>query len=147
MAAEYTRQGRNFCVSILDLDHFKLVNDTYGHQCGDFVLKQFAAILASSVRPYDLVGRYGGEEFVVVSANSTAKDAATAIGRILERFRGNSHAWGEAEIRSTFSGGIADSSEFSRQEISIEKMVAAADRRLYAAKEAGRNRLVASDAI
>jgi diguanylate cyclase (GGDEF)-like protein/PAS domain S-box-containing protein len=142
LAAEYSRLGKNFCISILDIDHFKAVNDRYGHQTGDFVLKDFTSIIDSSIRPYDLLGRYGGEEFIVVSTNTSGPDTASMIGRIMDIVNRRSFEYNGAKIRCTFSCGIADSSEFPPQELCISKLVDIADRRLYAAKDAGRNRLI-----
>ncbi len=142
IASEYARRGRDFCVSILDIDHFKSINDRFGHQAGDHALKEFSALVASSVRPYDLVGRYGGEEFIIVSPGADAVDTAAMIGRIMERVRGRDFAHEGVEIRFTFSCGIAGGAEWDRDAISVSRMVEAADRRLYRAKEAGRDRLV-----
>jgi len=142
LAAEYSRLGKNFCISILDIDHFKAVNDRYGHQTGDFVLKDFTSVIDSSIRPYDLLGRYGGEEFIVVSANASGPDTASMIGRIMEIVNRRSFDYNGVKIRCTFSCGIADSAEFAPQELCISKLVDIADRRLYAAKDAGRNRLI-----
>ncbi len=142
LAAEHSRLGRNFCVSILDIDHFKAVNDRYGHQAGDFVLKEFTDIINSSIRPYDLLGRYGGEEFIIVSTNTTGADTSSAITRLMETVKQKYFVHDGAEIRFTFSCGIADSAELTTAELTISKMVDLADRRLYAAKEGGRNRLI-----
>jgi diguanylate cyclase (GGDEF)-like protein/PAS domain S-box-containing protein len=141
--AEYDRRGRNFSIAIMDIDHFKRVNDTYGHLAGDYILKEFAAIVSSSVRAYDLVGRYGGEEFIMVSVNSGASETISVIERIMNIIRSRVFVYQKAEICFTFSCGMADGSEFSAEELSIEKMVGLADQRLYAAKEGGRDRLVA----
>jgi diguanylate cyclase (GGDEF)-like protein/PAS domain S-box-containing protein len=142
MAAEYSRRRRNFCVSILDIDLFKAVNDTYGHQAGDFVLREFAHTIGSTIRKYDLLGRYGGEEFIILSPSSNASETSVIIERIMTLVRGRSFLFGGDDIRFTFSCGISDSSEFAQDTFSIDPMVALADKRLYAAKEGGRNRCV-----
>jgi diguanylate cyclase (GGDEF)-like protein/PAS domain S-box-containing protein len=142
IVAEYSRYGRNFCVSILDIDNFKAVNDAHGHQAGDFALQEFAHIIASTIRQYDLLGRYGGEEFIIVSTSVGWPEIAVLIERVMGMVRGKAFVYEEREIRFTFSCGIADSSEFPRDECSIEAMLARADKRLYAAKAAGRDRLV-----
>jgi len=142
IVSEYLRCGRNFCVSILDIDHFKQVNDTYGHQAGDFILREFALSIGASLRAYDLLGRYGGEEFVIVSLNSNGAGIVAMSERLMRIVRGRSFRFEEKDIRITFSCGIADSSEFAHEAFSIENMIALADKRLYAAKERGRDRCV-----
>ena len=144
--AEYARLGRNFCISILDIDHFKVVNDSYGHLAGDFILKEFASLVNLAIRPYDMLGRYGGEEFIIVSVNSSATETAFLIDRIRNLIKNRAFVYNDAEIQFTFSCGIADSAEFSLEKFPIEKMVEMADRRLHEAKEAGRDRLVAPQA-
>lgn len=141
---EYERRGRNFCVSILDIDHFKQVNDTYGHQAGDVVLKEFAHTVGSAIRQYDLLGRYGGEEFIIVSTSARASETAALIERIMRLVREKSYLYEGKEVRFTFSSGIADSSEFPQDACTLEGMISLADKRLYIAKEQGRNRCVIS---
>jgi diguanylate cyclase (GGDEF)-like protein/PAS domain S-box-containing protein len=141
LASEYSRVGRNFCVSILDIDHFKDVNDRYGHQAGDFVLKKFTAVIDSSIRPYDLLGRYGGEEFIIVSTNTGGGETLSMLRRIMETVRSRPFVYKDSVIKFTFSCGIADSAEFAAGELTIAKLVDIADRRLYEAKENGRNRV------
>lgn len=142
IVAEFSRRGRNFCISILDLDHFKAVNDTYGHEAGDFVLKEFSQVLLSSVRQYDLLGRYGGEEFIIVSMSAGGAETAALIGRVMALIREKVFLFEGRGIRFTFSCGIADSGEFSQKKFSAEAMIALADMRLYAAKREGRDRCV-----
>ncbi len=139
IVAEYERVGRNFCISILDIDHFKAVNDTYGHQAGDFVLREFALTIGNSIRQYDLLGRYGGEEFIIVSPNVGSRETVKLIERIMVLVRQRALTFKGKEIRFTFSCGVADSSELPRQSFSIEALVSLADDRLYAAKEGGRD--------
>jgi diguanylate cyclase (GGDEF)-like protein len=127
----------------VDIDHFKVVNDTYGHQAGDFLLKEFAAIFRGMVRPYDLLARYGGEEFILLTANSDRSRTQAAIQRVLDVVRGKAFLFNGTEIRFTFSGGICDTGEFAEPERTPERLISTADTRLYAAKEAGRNRISA----
>lgn len=144
IAAEYSRRGRNFCVSILDIDHFKQVNETYGHLAGDFVLKEFALTISSTIRQYDLLGRYGGEEFIVITSSATGSETAAMLTRVMGLIRGNAFIYTGHKIRFTFSCGIVDSSEFTHEAFSGEAMIALADKRLNAAKEAGGNRCIGS---
>ncbi len=138
--AECSRKGRSFCVSIFDIDHFKAINDTYGHIAGDVVLKEFAGLVASMVRTYDLVGRFGGEEFIVVSPDSSGQDIAGMTERILDKVRRTVFAHEKQKMRFTFSGGIACSNEVSGDPPSVEELLALADKRLYEAKAEGRDR-------
>jgi len=140
--AEYVRRGRNFCVSILDLDHFKAVNDTHGHQCGDFVLKEFASTIGSLIRQYDLLGRYGGEEFIIISGSTSGIETSSMIERIMTELREKTFPFGEKDIRFTFSCGVADSSEINKDEFSVDAMIALSDKRLYVAKAAGRDQCI-----
>lgn len=141
-AAEYSRGGAGFSVAILDLDHFKAINDRYGHLAGDHLLKEFTNTLTSSIREYDLLGRYGGEEFILVSRNATAAETASLIERLLEAVRRRPAIYEGHEIPLTCSCGLADSSELPRGGFSVEALVNLADRRLYNAKDAGRDRYI-----
>ena len=125
---------------MFDLDHFGLLNNTYGHQAGDAVLREFSGILLTRFRSADLVARYGGEEFVVILEGSTVADAA----RIAEEIRLDLEARvvagpDDQEVRVTVSAGCAqiDPSNPTREAL-IEK----ADNALFAAKRGGRNRVV-----
>jgi len=137
--AEYARLGRNFCVSTLDVDHFKSINERYGREAGDFVLREFAAIIQAAIRPYDISGRYADDEFIVVSVNASALETGYLIGRIMNAVKSHIFNFGGTVIRISFSYGISDSSEFSSESISVEKMVELADQRLHAAREEARS--------
>lgn len=142
LASEFVRKRREFCVSIIDLDRFKELNEAHGHLAGDAALGRFGEVLASQVRPYDLVGRYGGEEFIVVSVNADRKGTSAMISRLLDVVRGTSFDFGGQSLRLTFSCGLASSADCRPGEFSVEAMVDAADRRLYRAKQEGRDRVV-----
>lgn len=138
---EHSRQVRgagSFGIILLDIDHFKNVNDTYGHQCGDAVLQEVARIMTASVRAYDTVGRYGGEEFLIVVPST---DAASVFGlseRIRHTIAAKPIATGSGEISITVSLGLAVSS--GTAPLDPEAMLGTADEALYRAKEGGRNR-------
>lgn len=127
-------------ILMIDLDHFKSVNDTYGHVAGDAVLKEAGERIARAVRSYDFVGRYGGEEFLAVLSKCTPED----LHQVAERARGAVAELpipaGGAEIRITASvGGVVTLSEMPELEIDL---LVAADAALYRAKQGGRNRVV-----
>lgn len=138
----YKREKSNFSLAIIDLDYFKKVNDTYGHQVGDFVLKEFAEILACKIRAYDTLARYGGEEFVILFHNSDKVAALKALERTLDKLNDYSFKYGNKEINITFSCGIAHAMELDDDKISVKSIIDLADKRLYKAKEMGRNIIV-----
>jgi diguanylate cyclase (GGDEF)-like protein/PAS domain S-box-containing protein len=140
--SEYLRNHNPFSVLIIDLDHFKNINDLYGHQAGDFILVEFAKILKSHMRPYDLLGRYGGEEFIIVFINAKKEQFINKVEFLLDIVRHKIFKYKESEIMFSFSCGISDSSEFDSRTISVEKIIETADNRLYKAKKTGRNKLV-----
>ena len=139
LRVECERQARNRqpgCVALLDFDFFKDVNDTYGHAAGDTVLRSVASLLAASIRPYDQVFRYGGEEFVVCLPNA---DARTAWA-IVERLRLKVAGWSvpvknDQHVRLTVSAGVAPLDV----EQGVDSALDTADTALYAAKRNGRN--------
>jgi diguanylate cyclase (GGDEF)-like protein/PAS domain S-box-containing protein len=133
------RRGEQISAVMADLDHFKAVNDAYGHLAGDEVLKKFGTLIQDSHRLSDVFCRYGGEEFLLVlptMANDTACERIEQVRRVIENTR---IAFGSAIIRVTASFGVAT---FPQHGQSREALIAAADRALYAAKAAGRNRVV-----
>ena len=142
---KYKRDREPFSVSVIDIDHFKRINDTLGHPAGDYIIKQFTDILSDNIRPYDLLGRYGGEEFLIIQYNSEREQTAGRIEGILEKIRDNEFHYQKKSIQFTFSCGICDTEEFNSDELTIEDMVQTADRRLYQAKSNGRNRVAYTD--
>ena len=127
-------------VLMIDIDHFKAVNDAYGHQAGDAVLKEVAARVSTTVRPYDSVGRYGGEEFLVILPGCDEPRAQIVAERLCCVVSREVVHTSAAEISVTLSLGLA----LSAQGETSERLVHAADRALYEAKRNGRNRVVVS---
>jgi diguanylate cyclase (GGDEF)-like protein len=131
------RHGQPFTVLMLDLDHFKQINDQHGHQAGDRVLQLFAELLLGSVRQGDLVGRYGGEEFCVLLPLSDLDSARAVDRRLRERLVDELNPLVGFEVN--FSAGAA---MLEAQRETLEQLVSRADQALYAAKHAGRGQLV-----
>lgn len=126
------------CLALFDLDHFKSVNDRYGHRTGDAVLKSFSDLLLTTVRAPDTVARFGGEEFVVILNDATVQQAETICERVRTRFAALIiRSEDGREVRATVSAGIAAIVPGT----SAEETIGIADRALYQAKESGRNRL------
>ncbi|MES2091654.1 MAG: GGDEF domain-containing protein [Pseudomonadota bacterium] len=134
----FERSGQSFCLAILDLDHFKQVNDVHGHQVGDEVLKTFAQQSAVALRETDLLARWGGEEFLLLMADSCAPHAAKAIDRIRENLSQVQMTTEAPQLRITFSAGFVQFLSGDTLDSAIER----ADQALYTAKKNGRNRTV-----
>jgi two-component system, cell cycle response regulator len=135
------RHATDLSLLLLDLDHFKLVNDTYGHQAGDTVLRELAKTLATDLRLEDVFARYGGEEFAIILRGTNLAEAAQAADRCRQKVADLVIQHEQLVINITVSIGVA--SVTCCGDPSSEEIIGAADRRLYAAKHAGRNRVVA----
>jgi diguanylate cyclase (GGDEF)-like protein len=140
--SRFMRNGRPFCITMIDIDHFKAVNDTYGHDAGDRVLASVADFISRTFRPFDDAYRLGGEEFLVCLKEI---DLATGL-KVLERVRGNLEKMPIAlmngpAITITASFGLV----MSVDDIAVEDMLHRADQALYRAKNQGRNRIVVLD--
>lgn len=130
-------QGSPLCMAMIDIDHFKKVNDTYGHPAGDQVIRSLAWLLKLRLRKTDAVGRYGGEEFLVVLPGLNAAQARKVLDGIRLDFAEFQHPLNDGWMSCSFSGGIAELSG----DQSAEALVQSADEGLYAAKRGGRNQI------
>ncbi len=141
----WRRHGESFALAILDLDHFKALNDTCGHLAGDEVLRNFGDVLRRQRRAFDIAARFGGEEFIVVLTHVNREAAMIAIERLLQAARElDTHFEGES-LAFTVSAGLAWSEECDPANLTPEALIDLADERLYRAKAKGRDRLVAGD--
>jgi len=134
--ARWARVRRPFTIAIADIDHFKEVNDTYGHEGGDKALTEIAQIIKSSMREYDCCGRWGGEEFMIILPEATAKEAALIIERLRDGIEASGIHLENKPVPLSASFGIA---EYCPGE-TISDIINRADAAMYAAKRAGRNR-------
>ena len=132
------RTGQPFSLMMFDIDHFKKVNDTYGHPAGDEVIRRTAAALGDCIRETDVAGRYGGEEFAVLLVNTAAADAQVVAERIRTTVEAQTVSHDGRDIRYTVSLGIA---EMTGDIQSHEQLIQQADEALYASKQGGRNRV------
>ncbi len=139
--ASCRRGGRPLTVLMLDLDRFKQVNDTYGHQTGDEVLRELAQRLAAEIRSTDILGRYGGEEFALALPDSDAEAAAQAAERLRAAVDGAPFLTRSGALPITISIGLAD---LHPDDADLDALLARADQALYRAKRSGRNRWVSA---
>lgn len=131
------RTGEQFCVAMCDLDHFKKINDTYGHQTGDDVLKCFVQIIRSQLRLYDQIGRLGGEEFLIIIPNITESYAENTLERLNKTIQDTEMVTCTGKIKITVSiGGI-----ILNEKIDMDTIIKHVDKALYIAKERGRNQI------
>lgn len=145
-AEQCQQQGTPLALIQLDLDHFKQINDSWGHQAGDRVLNQVAAIMAKKVREGDLVGRVGGEEFCIVLPDTSLEEACAVAERIRRRINAREILLGgNKALRVSASLGVSASDE--QGVYGIEHLQSIADKRLYRAKQLGRNRACCCDTV
>ncbi len=135
----FRRSGVEVSLAVIDIDHFKQVNDTYGHGMGDMVLRVLAGILQSKLRRVDIVGRLGGEEFGILLVDTSAKAAAGAVDRVRLEFGRQSFVSNGHEFTVSFSAGVASCLDHSDSKLG---MMGAADEALYGAKRKGRNNVM-----
>jgi diguanylate cyclase (GGDEF)-like protein len=140
--ARGAREGRTLTVVMIDVDHFKAVNDRYGHRTGDRVLQTLATLLQTRTRAEDVVCRYGGEEFVVVLVGSAPVEASQRTEQWRREFADLRHLHDGGDLSTTLSAGIA---AYPSDGATGDEVLHAADRALYAAKRGGRNRVVAQN--
>lgn len=131
----YQRYHQVFSIILFDLDHFKRINDTYGHRVGDEVLIRVAQVLQDCARSVDVIGRYGGEEFLLILPRSGAEEALQLGERIARSV--STLEWTHSGLHVTLSGGVRE-----YDGVELDAFVEAADARLYQAKHAGRNRIL-----
>jgi len=137
-ASRCDRHGSRLCVAIIDLDDFKVLNDTYGHPAGDRALVHVCTLIRNTLRPTDRIGRLGGEEFLVLLSDAGLDETAAVMERIKRELASCPLADSAGAIRISFSCGVAERSAHEP----LEPLVARADAALYEAKRAGKNRVV-----
>jgi diguanylate cyclase len=134
------RRGEPLSIALLDIDNFKALNDTHGHQTGDEALVHLAKVIKATVRPTDVVCRYGGEEFVVLLPGSGLEDSVTAITRLQRELTKRFFLHDNQRLLLTFSAGVAE----RRGPETRDETIGRADGAMYAAKNSGKNRVVAA---
>lgn len=140
LAAEMSQAGRTgspLALAMIDLDHFKTVNDNYGHPAGDQVLRTLARLLRQRLRRSDIVGRYGGEEFAVIFPDTTATVARRVLDQVRVAFAKIQQHCEGGHFSVTFSGGVAD----LESSLDADQLFDVADAAMYASKQGGRNRI------
>lgn len=133
--ARSMRTGSSFAVAICDIDHFKKINDSYGHQAGDIVLREFGKILEDNIREYDSVGRIGGEEFLIITPIKNEEDEISLFERVRSKVENSRIAVESGEISMTVSIGVT----FYENGKNSDGIISEADKALYIAKNSGRN--------
>lgn len=136
-----TRYGKNLCIAMLDLDWFKQINDSYGHMAGDNVLRKFGLLCKTSLRRSDVIGRVGGEEFLLILSHTAGEDAYQVLDTLRSKMAGLSKLVGIPQVKVTISIGIAQ----YEQDDSLENFMLLADTALYQAKNNGRDQVVVCD--
>ncbi len=143
-----SREKKHYSLIIIDIDYFKRVNDTLGHTAGDMVLIEMSDRLKAEMRPYDIIGRYGGEEFLVGVPVTEAESSKKIAERIRTSISGKPFQIGDNKLDITISLGLTSAiPEGKKKDIShiLEAMIEGADSALYMAKDAGRNRVIIYD--
>jgi len=139
----FQRDAIQYALVFFDLDHFKNINDTYGHEAGDVVLKTFSKILKSQTRETDIVARYGGEEFVAIIQYKLRREILKYLKRVKTIIKENSFIYKKNTIKVTFSAGVVLRNDHKSYEHAIQK----ADILLYEAKESGRDKIILEDGM
>ncbi len=138
LQSRYQRSADTFCVMLIDIDNFKLINDNYGHLVGDEVLRRFARIVFASIRAEDYFARYGGDEFCILLPSTRLDEAMILANRLRQSYANTPHMINDEVIQSTISIGVTEASSLGGV---YDAVIALADKALYQAKNSGRNRV------
>lgn len=136
LQSRYARSADAFCVMLIDIDNFKLINDNYGHLVGDEVLRRFARMVFASIRAEDYFARYGGDEFCILLPSTRLDEAMIMANRLRQTYANTPHIINNEVIQSTISIGVTEASSLGDDH---HEVIAWADKALYQAKESGRN--------
>jgi diguanylate cyclase (GGDEF)-like protein len=136
------REGKTLSVILIDIDHFKKVNDSFGHLAGDIVLKEISTILTRALRPYDCVGRYGGEEFLLILSHCEIESALMRAEQLRAAVQSARMMDGETVLQVTASFGVASAFPSHYE---AEAVIRAVDTALYRAKSRGRNCVIQAE--
>ncbi|MCA9506675.1 MAG: GGDEF domain-containing protein, partial [Myxococcales bacterium] len=136
--ASARRRSSSLCIGLLDVDNFKRINDSHGHRVGDAALRHLADVIRDTLRPQDILGRFGGEEFIVILPNTSAEDAVIAMQRLQRALTNQYFLTAGERLLITFSAGVARLGPDEDAEAAIDR----ADKAMYRAKKAGRNRVL-----
>ena len=134
----WVRSKNTSCLVMIDIDHFKVVNDTYGHMVGDEVIRHISGLIRHHVRETDVSGRYGGEEFVILLADTALENGKVFAERLRDEIEKSTVIYNDIDIKYTVSMGIAEIDESIQ---SSEAWIECADAAMYCSKEGGRNRV------
>ena len=137
------RNNTSVNIVMVDVDDFKHVNDTWGHQCGDLILREVAHLLNDEMRDSDLLARYGGEEFLILMSGITFEDAKKRAEKLRSTIERHIFSWMDAVVPVTISLGL--SSRQGTDIAQISELIAESDKRLYTAKGTGKNRVVSEN--
>ena len=137
--SRFERNQKTFCVLMLDLDNFKNVNDSYCHDCGDYVLTEIGRTLSESTQKKDCVARWGGEEFLILLPETSLRQATITAERLRVTIADKDFSYNEISLKITFSAGIAE----YQQGLRVDDLINTADRLLYRAKRGGKNMVIA----
>ena len=142
ISAEYRRGRDDFCVSIMDIDDFRAIHQAHGNKGADEALKELAQTVGAAVRPYDLLGRFSSDQFILISRSTPGIQTTAMMERIMAKVRKLSFSYQGKSIRLTLSCGLAYSSEFRREGFTGKAVIARAELRLDEARSSGKNRYV-----
>ncbi len=138
------RYKSDLSIALFDIDFFKKINDTYGHLCGDYILKELAYLTLENFRKTDMVFRYGGEEFVIILTETPMEKALIPLERLRKTIEDYPFFYDENNIKITISIGVES---FNEKTLTLENILNNADKALYIAKNEGRNHIVTSSSI
>lgn len=133
LISHYNRNGKILSFAMLDIDKFKEINDEFGHLAGDYILKLFSREMRDAVREYDIVARYGGDEFIIVFIECDKKMAVKILNRIKTKLSSTNFDFNSEKINFNFSSGVSEISEI-KEEVTLRKLLELSDKRLYKAK-------------